>query len=128
MKRSLFFIVFILGIITAKAQANTPLIIVEALKTKRVSILQQYITDNISITLSDKNDTYPMPQAVIVLKDFFANNTIKNVVLLNNAITNKTSICTAIMYAANTNYTVTFTLKQENDKSILQEIIFNVKK
>ena len=48
--------------------------VINALRSGNADEVAKYIEDDVEISLADKSDSYSKAQAVLILKDFFANN------------------------------------------------------
>ncbi len=119
---------FLLGTNVTFAQ-NDPLDdIVAALKSGNANTIANFVESSVEITMPDKRETYTKTQAVIILKDFFNNNTFKKFSIDNKIYNNGVGFCNGILVTSKANYYVTFYLRKNKNKIILQEISFENKK
>jgi hypothetical protein len=100
--------------------------VVAAMKTGNASQLSKYFDNRIDLSLPGKSDNYSKSQAEMILKDFFANNTVKNFVVKHKGEQNGSQFCIGLLQTKNGNFRTKFFMKQKGDQQVVQELGFEV--
>ena len=98
--------------------------VVNALRSGNAQELARYIDDNVEIALPSKSDNYSKAQAVMVLKDFFANN---NVIGFDKQFTGEnggSQFCVGTLKTKSGNYRTTVFMKTKSGRQVVKEIRF----
>ncbi len=98
--------------------------VVNAIKTGSASQLSKFFDNTIEITLTDKSNTYSKSQGELVLKDFFANNIVKDFQVLHRGDNSSAQFIIGMLQTKNGEYRTTIYMKQKGDKQLMQEIRF----
>ena len=98
--------------------------VINALRTGNAQELSKYVDDNIVIYLPDKNDTYSRSQAVMVLRDFFANNGVKGFEVQFKGENGGSQFCIGKLQTKSGNYRTTVFMKTKDGKQLVKEIRF----
>ena len=74
------FFTLVLSIILVVGSAFKPVNgiddVISALRVGNATEVGKYIDENVELSLPDKSDNYSKAQAIMILKDFFANNVV----------------------------------------------------
>jgi hypothetical protein len=100
--------------------------VVAAMKTGNANQLSKYFDNRIDLSLPGKSDNYSKSQAEMILKDFFANNTVKNFVVKHKGEQNGSQFCIGLLQTKNGNFRTKFFMKQKGDQQVVQELGFEV--
>ena len=100
--------------------------VVAAMKTGNATQLSKYFDNRIDLSLPGKSDNYSKSQAEMILKDFFANNTVKNFVVKHKGEQNGSQFCIGLLQTKNGNFRTKFFMKQKGDQQVVQELGFEV--
>lgn len=95
-----------------------------ALRTGNASQLSKYFDSRIDISLPDKSDNYSRNQAEMILKDFFANNEVKNFIVKHQGENNGSQFCIGQLQTRNGNFRTKLYMKQKGGQQVVQEIAF----
>lgn len=98
--------------------------VINGIKAGDAVIVAKYFDNTVEITLPGKSNNYSKSQGEVVLKDFFANNTVKSFTILHQGESGGAQFCIGTLDTSNGNYRTTLNLKQKGDKQTLQEIKF----
>jgi hypothetical protein len=124
MKKNLHYLVItlFLGLLSFKV-AKTPMDeVIFAIKNANTTALINYIDNAIEIALPDKNDNYNKTQAEIVLKDFFAANSVKGFIVEHKGSNNGSEYAIGTLSTQKANFRMTIYMKSKLGKSLIQEI------
>lgn len=98
--------------------------VINALRTGNAQELSKYVDDNIEISLPDKTDSYSRAQALMVLRDFFANNGVKDFEVQFKGENGGSQFCVGKLSTRSGNYRTTVFMKTKNGKQLVKEIRF----
>lgn len=98
--------------------------VINALRIGDASNLSRYIDESVDISLPDKSDNYSKAQAVVILKDFFANNGVKNFELKHKGDQGGREFCIGTLQTRSGNYRTTVFMKLKSSKQVVSEIRF----
>jgi hypothetical protein len=98
--------------------------VINALRTGSASEVGKYIDDNVELSLPDKSDNYSKAQAIMILKDFFANNTVKSFEAKHKGDNSGNQFCIGTLHTKSGDYRTTVFMKTKNDRQSLKEIKF----
>lgn len=98
--------------------------VVNAIKSGNAASVSKYFDNTVEITINSKSTNYSKAQAEVVLRDFFANNTVKSFSVLHQGESGGSEFCIGTLSTSNGIYRTTLNLKHKGDKQTLQEIKF----
>ena len=98
--------------------------VINALRTGNAQELSRYVDDNIEISLPDKSDSYSRAQAVMVLKDFFANNGVTGFEMQFKGENGGSQFCVGKLSTRSGSYRTTVFMKTKDKKQLVKEIRF----
>jgi hypothetical protein len=98
--------------------------VINALRTGNATELSRYVDDNIEICLPDKTDSYSRAQAMMVLKDFFANNGVKGFEVQFKGENGGSQFCVGKLQTRSGIYRTTVFMKTKEGKQLVKEIRF----
>jgi hypothetical protein len=98
--------------------------VINALRTGNAQELSRYVDDNIEISLPDKSDSYSRAQAVMVLKDFFANNGVTGFEIQFKGENGGSQFCVGKLLTRSGSYRTTVFMKTKDGKQVVKEIRF----
>jgi hypothetical protein len=100
--------------------------VVAAMRSGNASQLSKYFDNRVDLSLPGKSDNYSKSQAEMILKDFFANNTVKNFIVKHKGEQNGSEFCIGLLQTKNGNFRTKFFMKQKGDLQVVQELGFEV--
>jgi len=100
--------------------------VVAAMRTGNATQLAKYFDNRVDLSLPGKSDNYSKSQAEMILKDFFANNTVKNFTVKHKGEQNGSQFCIGLLQTKNGNFRTKFFMKQKGDQQVVQELGFEV--
>jgi hypothetical protein len=98
--------------------------VINALKTGNAQELSKYIDDNVEISLPDKSDNYSRAQALMVLKDFFNNNSVTGFEVQFKGENGSGQYCIGNLKTRSGVYRTTVFMKVKDNKQVIKEIRF----
>ena len=98
--------------------------VVNAMKSGNATQLSKYFDNRVDISLPGKSDNYSKSQAEMILKDFFANNTVKTFVVKHKGEQNGSQFCIGLLQTKNVNFRTKFFMKQKGNQQVVQELGF----
>ena len=98
--------------------------VIGALKDGKANELGKYMDDNVELTLPDKSNNYSKAQAVLVLKDFFDNNSVKSFEVKHKGDQNGGQYCVGTLQTKSGNYRTTVFMKVKDNKDFVKAIRF----
>ena len=98
--------------------------VIDALRSGSAAELANYLDDNIELTLPDQSDNYSKAQAVLILKDFFNNNGVKNFDVKHKGDKSGGQFCIGTLQTKSGNFRTTVFMKIKNNKEVVKEIRF----
>jgi hypothetical protein len=101
--------------------------VVAALKTGNSAQIAKSFDNTVEITMPDKSNSYSKGQGEMVLKDFFATNTVKGFEVIHKGENAGSQYCIGTLNTKNGAFRTTVYMKQKGDKQLLQEITFEKK-
>ena len=100
--------------------------VVAAMRTGNATQLSKYFDSRVDLSLPGKSDNYSKSQAEMILKDFFANNMVKNFIVKHKGEQNGSQFCIGLLQTKNGNFRTKFFMKQKGDQQVVQELGFEV--
>ena len=98
--------------------------VIGALRSGNADDLSKYFDDNVELTLPDKSDNYSKAQAVLILKDFFGNNSVKNFDVKHKGDTGGSQFCIGTLQTKSGNFRTTVFMKMKGTKELVKNIRF----
>ncbi len=98
--------------------------VINGIKTGNAAAVAKYFDNTVEITLPTKSANYSKSQGEAVLRDFFANNTVKSFTVIHQGESGGAQFCIGTLNTSNGSFRTTVNLKQKGDKKTLQEIKF----
>jgi hypothetical protein len=98
--------------------------VVNALRTGNASEVGKYIEDNVELSLPDKSDNYSKAQAVVILRDFFAQNAVTGFEVKHSGDNSGNQFCIGTLRTKSGDYRATIFMKTKNGRQSLKEIKF----
>ncbi len=110
------------------ASAFTPLRgldeVISALRDGNAQELAKHIDESVEIALPTKSDSYSKAQAVMVLKDFFANNGVLGFDKQHTGENGGSQFCVGTLRTKSGSYRTTVFMKTKNGRQVVKEIRF----
>ena len=78
--------------------------VLAALRAGNANQLAKYFDSRVDISLPNKSDNFSKNQAEMILKDFFANNTVKNFVVKHKGEQNGSQFCIGLLQTKPTGF------------------------
>ena len=98
--------------------------VIGALRSGNAAVLAKYFDENVELTLPVKSDSYSKAQAQVILKDFFANNGVKNFELKHKGDSPGGNYCIGTLQTKSGNFRAHVFLKSKGNKEVVKEIRF----
>lgn len=103
--------------------------VVSALKKGNVDELSHYFDNMVEITLPANANSYSKSQAIVILREFFANNPVKNFKLIHKGNSGEgSSFGIGNLETEKGVYRTTFFFREKGDSFVIQELRFERKK
>ena len=118
------FLVSSLLVLSSFAQSSNIDGVISALRSGNASGLAKYFDDNVELSLPVKSDSYSKAQAQVILKDFFANNGVKNFELKHKGDSPGGTYCIGTLQTKSGNFRAHVFMKTKGGKEVLKEIRF----
>jgi hypothetical protein len=96
--------------------------VVSALRSGNAAEVGKYIDDNVELSLPDKSDNYSKAQAIMILKDFFANNQVVGFEVKHTGDNSGNQFCIGTLNTKSGAYRTTIFMKTKNGRQSLKEI------
>lgn len=120
MKKILFILLTL--VITTSFSVSSQTTIINAIKSGNTAELSKYFDKIVEINLPEKSNSYSKKQAELVLRDFFNNNSVKDLTVIHNSETAGSQYFIGNLITANGKFRITVYLKQKDDKLLIQEL------
>jgi Domain of unknown function (DUF4783) len=98
--------------------------VIGALRSGNAAVLAKYFDENVELTLPVKSDSYSKAQAQVILKDFFANNGVKNFELKHKGDSPGGNYCIGTLQTKSGNFRAHVFMKSKGNTDVLKEIRF----
>ena len=98
--------------------------VISAVKSGNASQVAKFFDNNVEISMPDKSNSYSKSQAELVLKDFFATNSVKSFEIIHKGENAGSQYCIGTLQTKNGSYRTTIFMKQKADMQVLQELRF----
>jgi len=100
--------------------------VVNAFKSGNSAQIAKFFDNTVEISMPDKSNSYSKGQAEMVLKDFFATNTVKGFEVVHKGENAGSQYCIGTLSTKNGAFRTTVYMKQKGDRQVLQEINFEI--
>ena len=118
------FLVGCLVVFSSFAQTGSMDAVIGALHAGNASELSKYFDDNVELTMPVKSDSYSKAQAQVIVKDFFANNGVKNFKFLHKGDAPEGNYCIGTLQTKSGNFRTTVFMKIKGSKEVVKQIKF----
>jgi hypothetical protein len=98
--------------------------VINALRTGNAAEVGKYIDENVELSLPDKGDNYSKAQAIMILKDFFANNVVTGFETKHKGDNSGNQFCIGTLHTKSGDYRATVFMKTKNNRQSVKEIRF----
>lgn len=98
--------------------------VINGIKAGNASTLAKFFDNTVEITLPGKSNNYSKSQAEAVLRDFFANNSVKSFTVNHRGESGGAAFCIGTLVTSGGTFRTTVNLKVKGDRETLQEIKF----
>jgi len=98
--------------------------VIVAMKSGNATSVAKYFDNTVEISMPSKSNSYSKSQAELVLKDFFASNSVKSFDIIHKGENAGSQYCIGTLQTKNGTYRTTIFMKQKGDKQVLQELRF----
>ena len=98
--------------------------VVNAMKAGNASQVAKFFDANVEISMPDKSNSFSKTQAEIILKDFFANNPVKNFEVIHKGENAGSQYCIGTLITKNGQFRTTIFMKEKGKLQMLQELRF----
>ena len=126
MKANLKYLVILFFLFSFKGSNNLDSIIM-SIESGNSTRLSAFFDSNLEISLPDKSNNYSKVQAELILKDFFKLHQVKRFEVVHTGDNIGAQYCIGNLYTRNGTFRTTLYIKQVGQKTVLQEIRFDVK-
>lgn len=98
--------------------------VIDALKSGNAPGVAKHFDSYVDITMPDKSSNYSKSQAELIIKDFFANNGVKNFEVKHKGDNDNGQYCIGTLQTKNGNYRTTVYMRMKGNKQVIQDIRF----
>ena len=98
--------------------------VVKAIKAGDASEVSKYFDNTVEITLPEKSSSYSKTQGRLVLRDFFASNTVKDFEILHKSDNSGSQYCIGNLKTVNGTFRTTIFMKQKGSAEVIQSLSF----
>lgn len=98
--------------------------VINGIKNGNAAAVAKYFDNSVDITVGDKSTTFSKNQGEQVLRDFFANNTVRSFSVIHQGESGSSQFCIGTLVTSGGVYRTTINLKQKGERQLLQEIKF----
>ena len=122
------FFTLVLSIVLVVGSAFKPINgiddVISALRVGNATEVGKYIDENVELSLPDKSDNYSKAQAIMILKDFFANNVVSGFETKHTGDNSGNQFCIGTLHTKSGDYRTTVFMKTRNGRQSVKEIKF----
>jgi hypothetical protein len=101
--------------------------VITAMKAGDAAKLANYFDNNVEISIPARSCSYSKSQAQMVIKDFFATNTVKGFDVIHQGENAGSQYCIGTLQTANGDFRTTIFMKQKDGAQVVQELRFENK-
>lgn len=98
--------------------------VIDALQTGDATELSKFFDENVELTLPEKSDNYSKAQALLIMKDFFSNNSVKSFELKHKGEQAGGQFCIGTLQTKAGNFKTMVFMKVKAKKQVIKEIRF----
>lgn len=113
-----------MALLSFKSYSVTPFDgVVQAIKAGNAAGLNKYFDNMVEITLQDHSNSYSKAQAEVILREFFARNSVRSFQLIHQGGA-ESKFGIGNLVTVNGTFRITFFMRQKGKTYVLQEIRF----
>jgi uncharacterized protein DUF4783 len=101
--------------------------VIAAMKVGDAAKLANFFDNSVEITTPERSSSYSKSQAQMVVKDFFATNTVKGFDVVHQGENDGSEYCIGTLQTANGDFRTTIFMKQKDGVQVVQELRFENK-
>lgn len=98
--------------------------VVASIRSGNAAQVSKFFDNNVELSMPDKSNSYSKSQAELVLKDFFANNVVKDFTVIHKGENAGSQYCIGTLQTKGGTYRTTIFMKQKGNVQVLQELRF----
>ena len=98
--------------------------VIAALRSGNAVELAKYFDERVDLSLPDRSDNYSKNQAAMILKDFLANNPVKDFQVKHKGESNGSEFCFGVLVTRTGSFRTKLYMKMKGDRQVLQELGF----
>ena len=98
--------------------------VLKAIRSGNASELAKYFDTRVDISLPGNSDNFSKNHAEMILRDFFANNSVKGFQVKHKGENNGSQFCIGVLQTKNGNFRMKLYMKQKGNEQVVQEIAF----
>ena len=98
--------------------------VISALRTGNATEVGKYVDEDVELSLPDKSDNYSKAQAIMILRDFFANNTVTGFETKHTGDNSGNQFCIGTLHTKSGDFRTTVFMKTRNGRQSVKEIKF----
>jgi Domain of unknown function (DUF4783) len=118
------FLVGCFVVFSSFAQSGSMDAVIGALHAGNASELSKYFDNSIELTMPVKSDSYSKAQAQVIVKDFFANNGVKNFKFIHKGVAPEGIFFIGSLQTKSGNFRTTVFMKTKDNKDVVKQIKF----
>ena len=122
MKSFYFFTIGIMLIVSSFTKQRSIDEVISGMKDGNASLVAKYFDNYVDITMPDKSSNYSKGQAELVIKDFFANNGVKNFEIKHKGNNDNGEYCIGTLQTQNGNYRATIYMRMKGAQQVIQDM------
>ena len=122
MKKVLLAVIFLIGVSAFTFISLDE--VIKAIKSGDASEVAKYFDNTVEITLPKKSNSYSKRQALLVLRDFFSQNYVKDFKVIHQSEKEGSEYCIGSLTTVNGSFRTTIFMKQAGSKQLIQELRF----
>jgi hypothetical protein len=101
--------------------------VIAAMKAGDAAKLAGYFDNNVEITIPGRSNSYSKSQAQMVIKDFFASNSVKGFDVVHQGENAGSQYCIGTLQTTGGDFRTTIFMKQKDGVQVVQELRFENK-
>ena len=98
--------------------------VISALRTGNATEVGKYVDEDVELSLPDKSDNYSKAQAIMILRDFFANNAVTGFETKHTGDNSGNQFCIGTLHTKSGDFRTTVFMKTRNGRQSVKEIKF----
>ncbi|MFN2456931.1 MAG: DUF4783 domain-containing protein [Chitinophagaceae bacterium] len=121
---TIIFALLALALVSFKKKNSGIEEVINAIRSGNANELAKYIDGNVEISLPDKTGSYSKAQTVIILQDFFNNNTVKSFELKHKGDNGGSQFCIGTLNTRSGLFRTTVFMRTKNGRQEIKQIGF----